>query len=147
MAWTLYELSRRPDYQARVREELRKGPADYESTPLLNAAINESLRLHPIVYTFSRYAAEDDTIPLSESIQTRNGETWNDIPVEKGQMVMISVYTYNRLPSVWGDSPDDWIPERFLAEEAKDRMSVGLHANLLNFSEPASISFLFLEFY
>ncbi len=40
MAWTLYELSRRPDYQARVREELRNGPADYESTPLLNAAIN-----------------------------------------------------------------------------------------------------------
>ncbi|KAK0219364.1 cytochrome P450 [Armillaria nabsnona] len=135
MAWTLYELSRRPDYQARVREELRNGPAEYESTPLLNAAINESLRLHPIVYTFSRYAAEDDTIPLSEPIQTRNGETWNNIPMEKGQMVMISVYTYNRLPSVWGDSPGDWLPERFLAAEAKDRISVGLHANLLNFSD------------
>ncbi len=40
MAWTLYELSRRPDYQARVREEIRSQPADYDSTPLLNAAIN-----------------------------------------------------------------------------------------------------------
>ncbi|KAK0219095.1 cytochrome P450 [Armillaria fumosa] len=135
IAWTLYELSRRPDYQARVREELGKGPADFESTPLLNAAINESLRLHPIVYTFSRYAAEDDTIPSSEPIQTRTEETWNSIPVEKGQMIMISAYTYNRLPSLWGDNPDDWIPERFLASEVKDRMSVGLHANLLNFSD------------
>ncbi len=40
MAWTLYELSRRPDYQARVREEIRSQPTDYDSTPLLNAAIN-----------------------------------------------------------------------------------------------------------
>ncbi|KAK0219093.1 cytochrome P450 [Armillaria fumosa] len=129
MAWTLYELSQRPNYQARLREELGKGPADFESTPLLNATINESLCLHPIVYTFSQYAAEDDTIPPSEPIQTRTKETWNSIPVEKGQMIMISV-----LPSLWGDNPDDWIPERFLASEAKDRMSVGLHANLLNFS-------------
>ncbi|KAK0451234.1 cytochrome P450 [Desarmillaria tabescens] len=135
VAWTLYELSRQPDYQARVREELRKGPGDYDSTPLLNAAINESLRLHPIVYTFSRYAAQDDAIPLSNPIHTRTGETWNEIPVKKGQMVMISAYTYNRLSSVWGDSPDDWIPERFFAPEAKDRISVGLHANLLKFSD------------
>ncbi|KAK0451235.1 cytochrome P450 [Desarmillaria tabescens] len=135
IAWTLYELSKRPDYQARVREELQKGPAEYESTPLLNAAINETLRLHPIVYTFSRYAAEDDAIPLSEPVRTRTGETWNEIPVEKGQMVMISAYTYNRLSSVWGDNADNWVPERFFHLEGKNRISVGLHANLVNFSD------------
>lgn len=48
---------------------------------------------------------------------------------------MISVYAYNRLPSVWGDNPDEWQPERFLRPEEKDRISVGLHANLLNFSD------------
>ncbi|SJL14375.1 uncharacterized protein ARMOST_17831 [Armillaria ostoyae] len=135
MAWTLYELSRRPDYQARVREEIRSQPADYDSTPLLNAAINESLRLHPIVHSMSRYTVDDDIIPLNEAVRTRRGETWNEIPVEKGQMVMVSVYTYNRLPSIWGDNPDEWQPERFLKAEEKDKISVGLHANLLNFSD------------
>ncbi|PBK68292.1 cytochrome P450 [Armillaria solidipes] len=135
IAWTLYELSRRPDYQARVREELRRGPADYDSTPLLNAAVNETLRLHPIVYTFLRYAAEDDTIPFSEPVRTRTGETWNEVPVEKGQMVMVSAYTYNRLPSIWGDNADDWVPERFVDMEGKTRILVGLHANLLNFGD------------
>ncbi|PBK87715.1 cytochrome P450 [Armillaria gallica] len=96
IAWTLYELSRRHDYQAHVREEIRQGSADYDTTPLLNAAINETLRLHPIVYTFLRYAAEDDTIPFSEPVRTRTGEMWNEVPVQKGQMVMISAYTYNR---------------------------------------------------
>ncbi|KAK0219362.1 cytochrome P450 [Armillaria nabsnona] len=135
MAWTLYELSRRPDYQARVREEIRSQPANYDSTPLLNAAINESLRLHPIVHSMSRYTVDDDMIPLNETIRTRRGETWNEISVKKGQMVMVSVYTYNRLPTIWGDNPDEWQPERFLKAEEKDRISVGLHANLLNFSD------------
>ncbi|PBK68293.1 cytochrome P450 [Armillaria solidipes] len=135
MAWTLYELSRRPDYQARVREEIRSQSADYDSTPLLNAAINESLRLHPIMYSISRYTVDDDIIPLNEAIRTRRGETWNEIPVEKGQMVMVSVYTYNRLPSIWGDNLDEWQPERFLKADEKDKISVGLHANLLNFSD------------
>ncbi|PBK68298.1 cytochrome P450 [Armillaria solidipes] len=136
LSWTLYELSRRPDYQARVREEIQQGTVDYDSTPRLNAAVNESLRLHPIVHTFSRYAAEDDTVPLSEPVRTRTEETWNEIPVEKGQTVMISAYTYNRLTNIWGDNVDDWVPEWFLnVPKGKGSFSVGLHANLLNFSD------------
>ncbi|KAK0199272.1 cytochrome P450, partial [Desarmillaria ectypa] len=127
ISWTLYELSRCPEYQARVREEIIR-LADYETMPLLNAAINETLRLHPLMFTFSRYAAENDVIPLSEPITTRAGKTLNEVPVEKGQMVMISAYTYNRLSSVWGKDPDSWDPERFLQE--RNGVSVGLHANL-----------------
>lgn len=78
---------------------------------------------------------EDDTIPFSEPVRTRTGETWNEVPVQKGQMVMISAYTYNRLPSIWGDNADDWVPERFVGMEGKTRISVGLHANLLNFGD------------
>ncbi len=164
LSWTLYELSRQPDYQARVREEIQHGTVDYDSMPLLNATINvispllililivtiwqESLHLHPIVPTFSQYAAEDDTIPLSEPIWTRTGETWNEIPMEKGQMVMISAYTYNRyvtavvsyeyayayccrLRTIWVDNVDDWVLEQFLnVPKCKGSFSVGLHANL-----------------
>ncbi|KAK0219090.1 cytochrome P450 [Armillaria fumosa] len=132
ISWTLYELSRCPKYQARVREEI-VCLVDYENMPLLNTAINETLRLHPLMFTFSRYAAENDVIPLNEPITTQVGETWNEIPVEKGQMVMISAYTYNRLPHVWGQDSDNWNPERFFQE--RSGVSVGLHANLLNFSD------------
>ncbi|KAK0451237.1 cytochrome P450 [Desarmillaria tabescens] len=132
ISWTLYELSRCPEYQARVREEIIRLD-DYETMPLLNAAINETLRLHPLMFTFSRYAAENDVIPLSDPITTRTGMTLNEIPVEKGQMLMISAYTYNRLSSVWGKDPDHWNPERFLQE--RSTVSVGLHENLLNFSD------------
>lgn len=52
-------------------------------------------------------------------------------------MVMISIYTYNRLPSVWGNDVDEWMPERFLKTEEKNRSSVGLYANLLTFSDGA----------
>ncbi|KAK0451236.1 cytochrome P450 [Desarmillaria tabescens] len=137
IAWTLYELSRRPDYQARIREEIQKGsqPVDYDSTPLLNAAINESLRLHPILHTMLRYTKDDDVIPLNEPVRILTGEVWSEIPVRKGQMVMVSAYMYNRLSSVWGNNPDEWEPERFLRAEEKDRISVGLHANLINFSD------------
>ncbi|KAK0472463.1 cytochrome P450 [Armillaria novae-zelandiae] len=132
ISWTLYELSRCPKYQARVRAEIAS-LVDYENMSLLNAAINETLRLHPLMFTFSRHAAENDVIPLSEPITTRVGETWNEIPVEKGQMVMISAYTYNRLPDVWGKDSDNWNPERFFQE--RNGVSVGIHANLLNFSD------------
>lgn len=132
MSWMLYELSRRPGYQSQVREEITR-ITDYETMPLLNAAINETLRLHPLMFSFLRYSAENDVIPLSEPIITQAGQRWNEVPVEKGQMVMLSAYTYNRLSSVWGKDPDVWNPERFLQESS--RVSVGLHANLLNFSD------------
>ncbi|KAK0183631.1 cytochrome P450 [Armillaria mellea] len=60
----------------------------------------------------------------------------NKIPVEKGQMVMISAFTYNRLTTIWGDNVDEWVPERFSnLQKVKGSFSVGLHANLLNFSD------------
>ncbi|KAK0219088.1 cytochrome P450 [Armillaria fumosa] len=115
-------------------EEIRRGSVDYNSTPSLNAAVNESFRLHPVVHTFLRYAAGDNTIPLSETVRTRTGETWNEISVEKGQMMMISAYTYNRLTAILGDNADDWLSERFLdVPKVKGSFSVGQYATLLNF--------------
>lgn len=55
--WMLWELARRPDWQARIREELRVNSIEFSdgappyqqisSLPVLNGFIMESMRLHP----------------------------------------------------------------------------------------------------
>ncbi|KAK0480437.1 hypothetical protein EDD18DRAFT_1363753 [Armillaria luteobubalina] len=130
LSWTLYELSGRPDQQARVREEIQRGNVKYDSTPLLNASINESPpSTSSCAYIFV-LRSRGHTIPLSDTVRTRVGEAWNEIPAEKGQMVMVSAYAYSRLTAIWGYNADDWLPERFLnVSKVKDSFSVGLHAN------------------
>lgn len=60
--------------------------------------MQESLRLHPIVHTLSRYADNDDVLPLAEPLMTNRGPI-TELPIPKGQVIDISVYAYNRYVS------------------------------------------------
>ncbi|KAK0186151.1 cytochrome P450 [Armillaria mellea] len=142
-AWLLYELSRHPHIQAQIREEISQTreccqgdltSSDYDSMPLLNAVIKETLRVHPFVTTLIRVATQDDVIPLSEPITTVDGTVVSDIPIPKGQVIVASLYTYNRLPSVWGHDADVWNPHRFLRSPWGKQTSLGVYANLMTFS-------------
>ncbi|KAK0210025.1 cytochrome P450 [Desarmillaria ectypa] len=142
-AWVLYELARNPSDQAKIREEILQVKAnnnqtlssnDYDSMPTLNAAIKETLRLHPLNHVLHRIAAKDDIIPLGEPIVTTDGRVAYKVPVSKGQIVTASVYTYNRLPSVWGDNAEQWNPQRFLQPREKEQVSLGVFSNLMSFS-------------
>ncbi|KAK0455290.1 cytochrome P450 [Desarmillaria tabescens] len=143
MAWLLYELSRHPEDQAKVREEIAIAKAnapgalmssDYDSMPWLNAVIKEVLRRHPLAYGLLREPAQDDVLPLAEPIITSDGAACAEIPVSKGQTILASVYTYNHLPSVWGDDAGEWNPRRFLEDRGIKQESLGVYANLLTFS-------------
>ena len=124
VTWVLYELARHPDYQAKLRGEIARKRAelnargepdfsmeDLEGLEYLQAAIKvrsvvcglagthwvqETLRYHPIVYHLIREAGKDDVIPLSRPITTAKGEVITEIPVAKGQQVMINISVYNR---------------------------------------------------
>ncbi|KAK0227596.1 cytochrome P450 [Armillaria fumosa] len=142
-AWLLYELSRHPHIQAQMREEILQTrecchgdltSSDYDSMPLLNAVIKETLRVHPFVTTLIRVATQDDVIPLSEPITTVDGTVVSDIPIPKGQIIVASLYTYNRLPSIWGHDADSWNPDRFLHPPRIEQTSLGVYANLMSFS-------------
>ncbi|PBK92259.1 cytochrome P450 [Armillaria gallica] len=142
-AWLLYELSRHPHIQAQIREEILQTreccqgdltSSDYDSMPLLNAVIKETLRVHPFVTTLIRVATQDDVIPLSEPITTVDGTVVLDIPIPKGQVIVASLYTYNRLPSIWGHDADVWNPDRFLHPPRTQQASLGVYANLMSFS-------------
>lgn len=142
-AWVLYELSRNPHIQAQIREEILQTQercqgdltsSDYDSMPMLNAVIKETLRVHPFVTTLLRVAAQDDVIPLSEPIIAVDGSFVSDIPIPKGQVIAASLYTYNRLPSVWGHDADVWNSDRFLHPSWSKQTPLGVYANLMSFS-------------
>ncbi|KAK0431714.1 cytochrome P450 [Armillaria borealis] len=142
-AWVLYELARNPGDQAKIRKEILQIKAnndrtlssnDYDSMPMLNAAIKETLRLHPLNHVLHRIAAKDDIIPLGEPIATTDSTIAYEVPVSKGQIVTASVYTYNRLPSVWGDDAEQWNPQRFLQPREREQVSLGVFSNLMSFS-------------
>ncbi|KAF8589221.1 cytochrome P450 [Ramaria rubella] len=146
--WALYELSRHPEFQSKVREEIRttraqaaeRGDteltvADLDSMQYLLALMKETLRYHPIVNGLTRVAGRDDIIPLATPHRTTSGDIITNIPVCKGQSIFLSIAAYNRLPSVWGDDGHEWRPERFLEGiEKGQNTGLGVVSNIATFS-------------
>lgn len=110
LSWLLFLLSKHNDVQEKVYQELSgvtQSGKDLSFQVLqeltyTHAVINETLRLYPPVWSFSREAAVDDVL--------------YGMPVEKGQMVVLSPYCMHRHPGFWED-PDEFKPERFLERE------------------------------
>lgn len=109
LTWWLYELARHPEWQTRVRDEIRAARcklgergeqefsiADLEGMTVMHATLKEAMRIHPIVWLLQRVADQDDVIPLSSPIMTASGQHISSIPVRNGQTVDISIATYNR---------------------------------------------------
>ncbi|RDX43906.1 cytochrome P450 [Lentinus brumalis] len=147
LSWMLYELAKHPEYQVRIREEIRavravvveRGdaaftPEDLDGMKYTLAAIKETLCFHPIAYHIWHYAAKDDVIPLSDPVTGADGTVISEIPVSAGLPIIISICGYNRLPHVWGDDADQWKPERFFRLDSEKQVKVGVYANLMSFS-------------
>ncbi|KIJ49182.1 hypothetical protein M422DRAFT_246987 [Sphaerobolus stellatus SS14] len=147
LSWIFYELARHPEFQEKLRDEIKlfrndlgdKKPtaSDLESQlPHTTAAIKETLRLHPVAAHIFCSASKDGTIPLSEPIKMRNGELTDHVSLKAGQSVIISITAYNRLKNLWGEDANVWNPNRFLGERLNDlpKNSLGVYANLSTFS-------------
>ncbi|KAH9066231.1 cytochrome P450 [Lactarius vividus] len=148
LTWYLYEISRNPGCQERVRAEIAAirakkcgeelSATDLESMEYTLATMKEALRFHPIVNTLLKEATQDDVIPLSSPIVTKSGEQISSIPVRKGTLVDLAVGVYNRLPEIWGADANEFRPERFLDIGKSNRSNIGVFGNLLTFSSGAS---------
>ncbi|KAG1821055.1 cytochrome P450 [Suillus subaureus] len=141
LTWALIELSRHPDVQTSLREELLAFGADPTYDQLkanllyLDAVVHEVLRLHPPVNEFNRLAAADDVIPLSEPVRTKSGEMTDSISIAKGTSITVSSAAINRSSAIWGPDakefkPDRWLTEDGISEKAKE---VQGHRHLLTF--------------
>ncbi|KAG2367857.1 cytochrome P450 [Suillus spraguei] len=141
LTWALIELSRHPDVQTTLREELLTFGPDptYDqlkaNLPYLDAVVHEILRLHPPISEFTRVAAADDVIPLSEPVHTVSGKMTSSISIAKGTLITISAAEINRSSAIWGPDAKEYKPDRWLTADGitgKAREVQG-HRHLLTF--------------
>lgn len=126
LTWTMFLLSRYPEWQHRLREEVLRECGDAVPNPdtvtklkLVNMVLLESLRLYsPVV--FIRRAVGSDILLGS----TR---------VPKGTMLSIPIALLHRDKDVWGQDADEFNPDRF---EHGVSNAAAKHPNaLLSFSQ------------
>jgi cytochrome P450 len=112
LTWTFYELPRKPELYARVRQEIDtvlqgRSPTfeDVSNLPLLRLCLAETLRLYPEPPLLIRRALEDDVLPQGGAAK----ETF----IPKGTDIFIATYNIHRSSEFW-ENPDEYDPDRFL---------------------------------
>ncbi|KAF7720877.1 hypothetical protein EC973_005878 [Apophysomyces ossiformis] len=120
LAWTLYELSRNPDIEAKVLQEIANCGITHDKNPTteqisnlkyMHQVLKEILRLYPPVRALGKYCQKDCIVPGGYRIKADTG-------------VAINVYSMHHNPKVYPDperfDPDRWTPE---AEQARSRFA------------------------
>ncbi|KAJ6510946.1 cytochrome P450 [Mycena sanguinolenta] len=148
MCWTLFELTKNPDVQAKLRAEIQateraihaRGDteftaADFESMAYTTAVMKEILRFHPTSYTSLREAARDEILPLSKPLVTKTGKIITELPIAKNTILVVSSAGYNRNTDVFGEDAHKFNPERWLDGSLQDKTAtrLGVYGNLMTF--------------
>ncbi|TBU29119.1 cytochrome P450 [Dichomitus squalens] len=145
LTWALIELSRKPEMQERLREELRAELPNSDPTweqltngaglHYLDAVVHEVLGLHAPLNITTRVAAKDDVIPLSAPIRIPNGELVERVAVTAGQVVIVPISSINTSVAYWGSDAHEFRPERWLQKDGlpKKAQEVQGHRHLLTF--------------
>ncbi|WBB80652.1 cytochrome P450 [Micromonospora sp. WMMD882] len=112
LSWAWYELSRNPDVEARLHEELDRvlgdrlpTVADVPRLEYTNRILEETLRLYPVPWLERRAAATDSI---------------GGYHVKAGSLIYISPYLTHRHPDFWAE-PERFDPDRFTPERSADR--------------------------
>ena len=114
LTWTFHLLAQNPVAGAKLHAEVdtvlgeKTAPSfdDLERLPYARMVAEESMRLYPPAYVFSRRAAGDDQLG-----------PWR---IPAGAHIIISPYALHRRPDYWAD-PDTFRPERFAPDAPADR--------------------------
>lgn len=111
LSWTLYLLAQNPAYAASVAHEAAMVVGDtppntdtVRQLKFTNSVLEESLRLYPPVYQFSRKAIKADYL--------------GGYRIDPGTTILISPYVMHLKPEFW-EAPNDFRPERFYEEGSK----------------------------
>jgi cytochrome P450 len=113
LTWTFYLLSQHPAVRERLEAELDavlggRPPAyeDLPNLPFTRQVIDESMRLYPPAWGFSRQALADDEL--------------GGYRLPRGWLAFLMPYVLHRLPAYWPD-PDRFDPDRFTPARTAER--------------------------
>lgn len=113
LTWTLFLLSRNPDIEQRVLDEIAAVTAGAEVTPehvltltYTRQMVQESMRIYPPVAMVVRQPVQDITIGAER--------------VRAGDNVFVPIYAVHRNAELWPD-PEHFDPLRFTPEAVKAR--------------------------
>lgn len=113
LSWTYYLLSQHPLVEARLVDEvdrvvgdMRLGFAHIDRLSFTRCVIEESLRLYPPAWGFSRRALGDDDVC--------------GYHLPRGFLVFMIPFVVHRRPALWPD-PDRFDPDRFTPEQVSAR--------------------------
>ncbi|XP_053332466.1 cytochrome P450 3A30-like isoform X1 [Clarias gariepinus] len=106
LSFLFHNLASNPETLKKLQEEIdanfpHKAEVDYDTMmnmDYLDAALNESLRLYPVIFRLQRVCKKTFKI--------------KGLTIPKDTVVMIPIYTLHRDPKYWPD-PDTFKPERF----------------------------------
>jgi len=122
LAWTLYELAKRPEIQEKLRQELRQALEAEDGAyhrkhmsklPYLKAVMREIQRFTP--------AAAGTLRRLPFDVQA------GDYVLEEGSLIFWNQEPYSSDPELLGGDPDEFVPERWLAAEELSKRDDDLH--------------------
>src|SRR6185436_6963424 len=107
LTWTLYLLSRSPEWQSRLAAEVRGVAGDspiearhIDKLVLVQQVLKESMRLFPPVPLMSRQAVADARI--------------EGLEIPAGMSILMPIYAIHRHTKRW-EHPDQFDPDRFAA--------------------------------
>nr|XP_012145775.1 PREDICTED: cytochrome P450 9e2-like isoform X1 [Megachile rotundata]XP_012145776.1 PREDICTED: cytochrome P450 9e2-like isoform X1 [Megachile rotundata]XP_012145777.1 PREDICTED: cytochrome P450 9e2-like isoform X1 [Megachile rotundata] len=126
ISFTAYEIAANPDIQKTLQDEIDQvlkdcnGDVTYEALnnmKYLDAILNESLRMHPIVAIFDRVCTKRFELPPTLS---------NTEPhvIQEGELIWIPTYAIHYDPELYPE-PQKFRPERFL--DAKHLLNSGAY--------------------
>ncbi|KAK7044771.1 cytochrome P450 [Favolaschia claudopus] len=151
LTWALIELSRNPDMQTKLRNEILSWGRDRDPTweeltaqgTFLDAFTCEILRVHPPLPELHRMAAEDDILPLTEPLMDAHGKQVESVFVEKGTVVTLPIQCINRSEAFWGPDAKVFNPARWLDEShgvnQHRAQEIQGYRHMLTFSDGARI--------
>lgn len=97
----------------------------------------ETLRLAKAISRTVRIAEEDDILPLSQPVKTLDGRSISNIPIKKGEQVLIGISSFNSSTDIYGKDAFEFRPERWretaLQEQVQRYKSFAVWSPQLNF--------------
>ncbi|MCF8412281.1 MAG: cytochrome P450 [Melioribacteraceae bacterium] len=99
--WTLALLSKEKEWKNKLLHKMENSSAA-DLNEFVTAIVDESMRLYPPVWSFTRVAKEDDQ--------------YEDIKINKKSYLIFPQYTIHRNEDFWNE-PEEFNPDRFMQKE------------------------------